>query len=215
MARLGVVGGNATRGIDLGGARWVAIDRHGGDGYTLPDRIDHAANMRALADAGCDRVLGLGSVGGLHPQYGPGTFLCPDDFIALDSSVTTRAGRDAHAAAGFDPGWRETVVEAWNEGAEPPLVDGGVYWQAVGPRLETPAEIRLVARDADVIGMTVASECVVAVELGLAYAAVCAVVNYANGVGDAELTVEELREGERTTREELSSVLDALLPALA
>ena len=215
MAGLGVVGGNATRGIELDGARWVAIDRHGGDGYTLPHRIDHAANMRALAEAGCDRVLALGSVGGLHPQYGPGTFLCPDDFIALDSSVTTREGRDAHAVAGFDPGWRETVVEAWNDGAEPPLVDGGVYWQAVGPRLETPAEIRLIARDADVIGMTVASECVVAAELGLAYAAVCAVVNYANGVGDTELSVEELLEGERTTREELSAVLDALLPALA
>ena len=68
-------------------------------------------------------------------------------------------------------------------------MDGGVYWQALGPRLETPAEIRHIARDADVIGMTIGSECVVAAELGLAYAAICAVVNYANGVGDEELTL--------------------------
>jgi 5'-methylthioadenosine phosphorylase len=216
MPGLAVVGGNATRGIDIEGAGWIAIDRHGGDGYVLPHAIDHAQNMRRAVEAGCDRVLGIGSVGGLHPQYGPGTFLCPDDFISLDTSVTTRAGLEAHAVLGFDGEWRGTVIEAWSdEPGEAPLVDGGVYWQAVGPRLETPAEIRHIARDADVIGMTIASECVVAAELGLAYAAVCAVVNYANGVGDEELSVDELREGERATREALAAVLARVLPALA
>lgn len=215
MGRLGVVGGNATRGIALGGGRWDAIDRHGDDGYTLPHLIDHAANLRRLREAGCDRILGIASVGGLQPQYGPGTFLCPDDFISLDASVTTRDGLDAHAVIGFDREWRGTVVEAWSSEAEEPLVDGGVYWQAVGPRLETPAEIRHISRDADVIGMTAASEAVVAAELGVAYAVVCAVVNYANGVGDVELTVDELREGERATRERLAAALAAVLPSLA
>ena len=42
-----------------------------------------------------------------------------------------------------------------------PLHDGGVYWQVIGPRLETVAEIRLFAQHADVVGMTMASECVV------------------------------------------------------
>ena len=59
----------------------------------------------------------------------------------------------------------------------------GVYWQARGPRLETPAEIRLVAAHADVVGMTVATECVIAGELGLRYAELCVVDNLANGVG--------------------------------
>ncbi len=215
MAGLGVVGGNATRGIDLDAGDWVAIDRHGDDGYTLPHQIDHAANVARLRDAGCDRILAIASVGGLQPQYGPGTFLCPDDFISLDSPVTTRAGLDAHTVVGFDADWRGTLVEKWRSEAAEPLVDGGVYWQAVGPRLETQAEIRHIARDADVIGMTIGSECVVAAELGLAYAAICAVVNYANGVGDTELSVEELREGERATRERLAAGLAAVLPGLA
>ena len=215
MPGLAVVGGNATRGIEIEGSAWVAIDRHGGERYTLPHRIDHAANLRRVADAGCDRVLGIASVGGLHPQYGPGTFLCPDDFISLEEAVTTREGLDAHAVIGFDSEWRGAVVEAWNNEAGPPLVDGGVYWQAVGPRLETPAEIRHISRDADVIGMTIASECVVAAELGLAYAAVCAVVNYANGVGEEELSLDELHEGQRRTREALVDALAGVLPALA
>jgi 5'-methylthioadenosine phosphorylase len=216
MAGLAVIGGNATRGIDLDGDGWVAVDRHAGDdGYTLPHLIDHVANLRALRDAGCDRVLGIASVGGLHPQYGPGGFLCPHDFVSLDDSTSALDGVEAHSVVGFDVPWRSTVVEAWADAASPPLVDGGIYWQARGPRLETAAEIAHISRDADVIGMTVGSECTAASELGLAYAVICAVVNYANGVGDEELTPEEVAGGARATREELADALDALLPRLA
>ena len=40
--------------------------------------------------------------------------------------------------------------------------------------------------------MTIASECIVAGELGLRYAAVCVVDNLANGIGELPLTVGEL-----------------------
>lgn len=215
MGRLAVVGGNATRGVDLGGGEWVALERHGEAGYELPHRIDHEANLRRLLDAGCDRVLAIGSVGGLQPQLGPGTFVCPDDFIALGVGLTALEGFEAHRVAGFDPEWRARVVAAWSQAAEPPLVDGGVYWQAIGPRFETPAEIRLIAAHADVIGMTIASECVIAGELGLAYAAVCAVDNYANGVGEEPLEMAELDAGREANRETLTRALDQVLPALA
>ena len=69
-----------------------------------------------------------------------------------------------------------------------------------GPRLETPAEIRLVAEHADVIGMTVATECVVAGELGIRYAALCVVDNLANGVGETELTLGEIEAEPRVHR---------------
>jgi purine nucleoside phosphorylase len=94
-------------------------------------------------------------------------------------------------------------------------VDGGTYWNAVGPRLETPAEIQVIARDADVIGMTMAPECVVAGELGLAYAAVCAVVNYANGVGEEPLTLDDVERGAAAVRSTLADALEVLLPELA
>jgi 5'-methylthioadenosine phosphorylase len=214
VGRLAIVGGNATAGLDLAGADWLTLNRHG-DPYTLPHQIDHAANIRRLVDEGCDRVLAICSVGGLQPQLGPGTFVCPDDFIALDTSLTTLEGLAAHRVPGFDPGWRGRVIEAWGSEAQPPLIDGGVYWHALGPRLETPAEIRLIARDADVIGMTMAAECVVAGELGLAYAAICAVVNYANGVGEEPLTIAEVEEGAALMRSALGEALAAVLPTLA
>jgi purine nucleoside phosphorylase len=216
MARLAVVGGNATRGLDLPDGDWVYLQRHGEEGYALPHEIEHEANMRRLAEAGCDRVLAIGSVGGLRTELGPGTFASPDDFIALDMrSPSTYTDIRAHGVLGFEAGWRERVVTAWTRLAEVPLRDGGVYWQANGPRLETPAEIRLIAAHADVIGMTIASECVIARELGLAYAAVCVVDNLANGVGDRELTIEELEAGRVANRGRLASALATVLPALA
>lgn len=209
--RLGVVLGSGATGLDAGGA--VVVERHGHP-YTLPHLIDHAANLRRLADAGCDRVLGVASVGGLRAELGPGTYLCPDDFIALGlPPTTTLEGADAHRVPGFDAEWRARVVRAFADAVE--LRDGGVYWQVAGPRFETPAEVRYVARHADVIGMTVASECIVAGELDLAYATVCVVDNLANGVADTELTFEEVDAGQAAHRRRLAEVLAAAVPALA
>jgi 5'-methylthioadenosine phosphorylase len=61
----------------------------------------------------------------------------------------------------------------------------------------------------------VASECVLAGEVGLRYAAVCMVDNLANGVGNATLTVEEFEAGEATNRGRLLAALDSVLPELA
>jgi 5'-methylthioadenosine phosphorylase len=212
MGRLGISGGDYVDGLDVGDA--VLIPRHG-DPYTQPHRIDHAANMRTLIDAGCDRVLALGSVGGLRRELDVGTFVCPDDFIALHAGKSAFDDRRSHVVPGFDPPWRERVVDEWSRSAKPPLRDGGVYWESIGPRFETPAEIRLIARHSDVIGMTIASECVIAGELGLRYAAICIVDNLANGVGERELTVEEFRAGRERNRERLGEVMSAIVPALA
>ena len=120
-----------------------------------------------LADAGCDRVLGIASVGGLRPHLGPGTYVIPDDFIALDvGPVTSLDTFEAHQVAHFDEDWRREVVDALRGATQ--VEDGGVYWQVAGPRIETAAEVRLIAQHAHVVGMTVASECVSRLRVGAA-----------------------------------------------
>jgi 5'-methylthioadenosine phosphorylase len=192
------------------------LQRHDGGGtYTLPHRIDHAANMRALAEQGCDRVLAIGSVGSLHAELAVGSFACPDDFIALQLGLSALSDLRAHRPPGFDREWRRRVLSAWHEADAPELRDGGVYWQAIGPRFETPAEIRLMAAHADLVGMTIASECVVAGELGLAYAAVCVVDNLANGVEAGELSVGEMERHRSANVARLRDAIDAVLPRLS
>jgi 5'-methylthioadenosine phosphorylase len=219
MGRLAVVLGSSATGP--GGEAIVAaaaehgaavLQRHGEE-YLLPHEIDHAANLAALAEQGCDRVLAIASVGSLSEQLGVGSFVCPDDFIALHLGITSLSDERAHAVPGFDARWRSEVLAAWEED-EPALRDGGVYWQTIGPRFETPAEIRLIAAHADIVGMTIASECIVAGELGLAYAAICVVDNLANGVGEESLTMAELEADRDANAERLRDALSAVLPRL-
>jgi 5'-methylthioadenosine phosphorylase len=218
MGRLALSTGTGTRGAEPAGKRievetrsgpvslldagsHLVLQRHGLDRYVPPHLIDHVAHFEALASLGCDRVLAVSSVGSLRRDLPIGSALCPDDFIALHLGLTSRDDERAHSIARFDPEWRRDAIGAWSE----PVADGGTYWQAIGPRLETPAEIRMVAAHADVIGMTVASECIVAGEMGMAYAAVCTVDNLANGLDE---------EGRPLDVEELAGTVDAGRPAL-
>ncbi len=222
MGRLAVILGSnalgpggeeiAAAAAEHGGA---IVQRHGeGDTpYVMPHEIDHAANLRGLSEQGCDRVLAIGSVGSLKTEIPVGSFVCPDDFIALHLGVTSLNDAGAHMRPGFNPVWRREIIEAW-DGGPVELRDGGVYWQTVGPRFETPAEIRLLAAHADLVGMTIAGECVVAGEMGLAYAAVCVVDNLANGLGDGALSLEEIEADRSANAERLRAALATLLPRL-
>jgi 5'-methylthioadenosine phosphorylase len=220
MGRLAVVLGSNSRA--LGGESLeeaaaehgaAVVQRHGEGRYVLPHLIDHRANLEPLLGQGCDRVLAVGSVGALRPELEVGTLVCPDDFIALHVGLTTREDQLAHVTPGFDSRWRGEVLSAWGAD-EPPLLDGGVYWQTIGPRFETPAEIRLIGAHADVVGMTIASESVIARELGLAYAAICVVDNVANGLAQRPLSVDEMEIDRTANVGRLRSVLAALLPRL-
>ena len=192
----------------------VAIQRHGRDPYRPPHLIDHGANLRLLAERGCDRVLAISSVGSLRADLGVGSLICPHDFIALNGAGSMFDDARGHVVPGFDTEWRDAVIAAWAEGSGLALEARGVYWQARGPRFETPAEIRLVAAHADVIGMTVASESVAATELGLPYAAVCIVDNLGNGLAAEELTREEFERGRDAGAARLAAELPGILAAL-
>lgn len=220
MGRMAVVLGSSDTGPGPGqlaaavaGHGTLVLQRHGADEFRLPRRIDHAANLRMLLDEGCDRVLAIGSVGSLKEAIPVGCLLCPDDFIALQLGISVFEDARGHMTPGFDRDWRGRVLTA-SEVSGDGVRDGGVYWQTIGPRFETPAEVRLLAAHADVVGMTIASECVIAGELGLPYAALCAVDNMANGIEPEPLGVEELGRNREENAARLRETLDSILPEL-
>lgn len=221
MARLAVVGGHSILGTGYAtgdATTHVVLQRHGGpDRHTPAHLVDHVGNMRSLVARGCDRVLAISSVGGLRDALAVGTFVAPDDFIALHASMSIYDDFRGHTVPSLSPEWRTQVVDAWREHADEiaPLRVGGVYWQTFGPRFETPAEVRFIAHFADVVGMTMASECIVACELGLSYASICVVDNLANGVAEQPLTEEEFEAGKRANQAAVIAALDAVIPALA
>jgi 5'-deoxy-5'-methylthioadenosine phosphorylase len=168
----------------------IFLARHG-YGHTIPPHeVNYRANMWALKDHGVDRVVSVATVGGIHPEMIPGTLVIPDQiidythgraatyFVESDKTVThidfTFPYCDAMRAALL-----QAAVDAGIS-----LRDGGVYGAVQGPRLETAAEINRMERDgADMVGMTGMPEAYLARELGICYATVGAVVNYAAGRG--------------------------------
>jgi len=228
--RLGFIGGHGVMRVAAGAAARRAVyggvallesdtavwlERHGLESFTPAHRLDHVRNLDALAAAGCDRVIALSSVGSLRTDWPVGTIAAPDDFFAPGISPSRFNDARGHSVPGFDLAWRARVVEAWLRAARSPLIDGGVYAQTPGPRFETPTEVRALARDADLVGMTVASESIIAAETGIAYAAVCVVDNLANGLEPTRLTMAEYAAGAAANRDRVVDDVEAVIPLLA
>ncbi len=230
MGRLGIIAGSALRDsafanrgtrIEHAGVAMTEVDgavvlqRHGLDEWSPPHRIDHRAHVRGFLDAGVDRVVALSSVGSLRTDWPVGTCVTIDDFYAPAETVAYYDDPRSHTVPRFDADWRSQVCQAWKEATTTLLIDGGVYAQTSGPRFETPAEVRALTTVADLVGMTVASECILMTEVGLPYAAICVVDNLANGLGPKPLTIDEFNAGVAANRARLIEDLDAILPTLA
>jgi 5'-methylthioadenosine phosphorylase len=169
----------------LGGVPVALVQRHGRRRDRPPHRVNHPANLTALAALGARQVLALGSTGALRPELDIPALMVPHDYINF-FDTTVFHDRLVHVTPGFDQPLRALLLEeARRTTPALPVYDRGVYFQVRGPRLDTAAEVALCARFADCVGMTIASEATVARELGLPYAALCTLDNYANGVGPA------------------------------
>lgn len=186
----------------------VHISRHDGDPgeYVLPHLINHQANLTALKTLGAVEVIAVNSTGSLKKELPPGSIVVPDDFILIAGTPTVFSNQPVHITPELSSVVRRRLIEA-AAACGIPVVERGVYWQTEGPRLETKAEIRMMASFADIVGMTMAAEAVIAQELGLPYAALCSVDNYCNGVVDEPLTMERIIEGAKKNRETMLTIV--------
>ncbi len=193
-------------------ANVVFLPRHGGDPkqHILPHLINHPANMMALKILGVREVIGINSTGSLRLKHKPGTLVVPDDFIMLNPGPTVFSSKPVH----ITPTLSREVRERWIDAARRcalDVVDGGIYWQTTGPRFETKAEIMVMSQVADLVGMTMASEAIVARELDMAYASLCSVDNYAHGLEDKELTMEKIIRHARRNVESIVRIVKSYI----
>ena len=174
----------------------VFLARHG-YGHTIPPHeVNYRANLWALREAGAESVVSVASVGGIRNDIWPGTLVLPHQVIDYTwgraGTFFEGPGQPVNHIDFTEPysrKMREQLLKA-AAGAGERIMDGGVYAATQGPRLETAAEINRLERDgADLVGMTGMPEAALARELGLEYAAIAVVANYAAGRGDSEHAV--------------------------
>ncbi|MEO8366023.1 MAG: S-methyl-5'-thioinosine phosphorylase [Pseudoxanthomonas sp.] len=182
------------------GQRVAFLARHG-EGHSVPPHlINYRANLAALKDIGATRVLALNTVGGIGDDFGPRVLACPDQLIDYTwGRISTVCEEPDTEVVHVDFGDPYTVmlrhkIIAAARVTGTTLVSGGCYGATQGPRLETKAEIARLRRDGcDLVGMTGMPEAALARELGLDYACLSIVANWAAGCGTGEeITMAEV-----------------------
>lgn len=180
----------------IGKSDVLFLARHG-YGHTIPPHeVNYRANLWALKDAGADSVVSVASVGGIRNDIWPGAILLPHQVIdytwGRPSTFFEGPGAPVNHIDFTEPYSRVMRARLLNAAAAAGerVTDGGVYAATQGPRLETAAEIHRLERDgADIVGMTGMPEAALAREIGMEYAALTVVANYAAGRGDSEHAV--------------------------
>ncbi|WP_228990758.1 S-methyl-5'-thioadenosine phosphorylase [Streptomyces sp. DH8] len=206
---------------ELGGRRVAFLPRHGRGHHLPPHRINYRANLWALRSVGVRQVLGPCAVGGLRPEFGPGTLLVPDQLVdRTKTRVQTYYDGEPRPDGtvpnvvhlGFaDPycpaGRKAALAAARGRGWEP--VDGGTLVVVEGPRFSTRAESRWhAAMGWSVVGMTGHPEAVLARELGLCYTTMTLVTDLDAGAEAGEgVSHEEVLQVFAANVDRLRSVL--------
>lgn len=174
------------------GKRLAFLARHGEQHTLAPHRVNYRANVRALHDLGAHRIVGVNAVGGIRADMGPRTLVVPDQIIdythgRLSSYCDVDGAKVEHID--FTEPYSASMRAALTTAAarvKVDVVDGGCYAATQGPRLETAAEIARLRHDGcDLVGMTGMPEAVLARELGIEFACLALVANWAAGCGPA------------------------------
>jgi len=181
------------------GQEMVFLARHGATHSVPPHLVNYRANVWALKEMGVERIIATAAVGSLNQAMAPGHFVFMDQFLDFTKlrPVTFFEGGEmgvvhTDMTAPYCPQIRGVLAEAAAELAIP-ATNGGTYVCAEGPRFETPAEIRMYRlMGGDLVGMTSVPEVVLARELGLCYATIAMVTNFAAGISPTELTHQEV-----------------------
>ena len=171
------------------------INRHGENKKIPPHNINYRANIQALKSCNIENIISIFTVGSMKKTILTGDFVIPNDFIDFTKSrcLTYFENDRVHIDMNnpFCPSLRKLLIESCKIVDDKKIHNRGVYLTTEGPRLETSSEINLFSNYADIVGMTLVPEIILAREQNMCYAALCVVSNMAAGLQN-ELKTDEI-----------------------
>ena len=184
------------------GSQHLFLQRHGKKPLP-PHRINHHANIWALKSLGVEGVIAINSVGSLKVELSSPVL---SSFPMISSpSVTSPPSstmKMRFTIPVMDRGVRQENSQGMHEAWRWRRYSGGIYMQTTGPRFETKAEVNILKKEGDVVGMTMASEATLCMEYAIPYVSLCSIDNYCNGIIKTPLTIEEVEEQISEERQE-------------
>jgi purine nucleoside phosphorylase len=176
--------------------RYFLLLRHDLGHKTPPHLINYRANIAALKKVGVKKIVAIYAVGSITDLIKPAEMGIINQFIDFTmgnrlSTFEEGKGDKVHHCPMDNPFDKELSKELLN-GAKKlniELNEGGTYICTNGPRLETPAEIAMFKQwGADYVGMTAATETILANEKQLKFAAIAYSINWAAGINNESIS---------------------------
>lgn len=184
------------------------LQRHGTKKVS-PHKINYKANITALKKLGLKEIIAVNSCGSLKEHIVPGSFVVSLDYINWFPQ-TFFEKECVFITPQLSQNVREKILATCRT-AGFPAHEEGIYFQTHGPRFETRAEIAMIKNYADLVGMTMGSEAALAQELGMDYASLCTVDNYAHGIGGRLLTVKQIEAMQRKNIKKVREIIKILV----
>ena len=158
---------------------------HGYEGVT---NDDFKVFIRTIKKLGATSLLITNASGSLRSEVGPGELVLVTDHINLQLANPLIGDNDDEFGTRFTPmdevynlQLRQALLQSANEVKV--QLHQGVACAVIGPCYETPAEIRAFRLlGADLVGMSLTPEAILACHCGLKTVAVSMVTNFATGV---------------------------------
>lgn len=149
---------------------------------------------------GIDKIILTNAAGGIGPDMKVGDIMMIKDHITsfvpsplLGKNIDELGERFPDMTEVYDVSVRRMVATRAKEINID--VKEGVYLQTTGPNYETPAEINMYRMlGANAVGMSTACEAMVARHMGMKVCGISCITNMAAGLGDGELSHEEVKQ---------------------
>lgn len=206
--------------LQSAGKEFLFLPRHGAGHKIPPHQINYRANISALAELGVTEIAAVNAVGAIHDDLFPGSVAVPDQIIdysySRDVSFFDGKLKPVHHIDFADPyseAMRLRILSAieavgTRKKSSCRIMSSGTYACTQGPRLETAAEIRRLAQDGcDMVGMTGMPEAALARELEIDYASLALSVNWAAGLSEEPILLDDIHAVLEKGMDFISSVL--------
>ena len=150
------------------------IPRHASGHSIPPHKINFRANIDALKQVGVTSIIATNSVGSMNLEMSPGSFVIPNDFLDFSQNRQKTF-------------YEDKVVHI--DVTEP-------YCPTLRDILDKSGDVILMFKmlGGDLVGMTGLPEVTLAREREMCYNSICIVSNYASGISQDNLTIDEVFE---------------------
>ena len=202
----------------LSGRRVAFLPRHSRKHTIRPTDVNSRANIFALMKLGVQRIIAPSTVGSLREEFKPGDVVFIDQFIDRttkreQSFYTKEQVCHISVAEPMCPELRQTLMTAADR-LNIKAHKTGTYVCIEGPRFSTKAESRMFRMwGADVVGMTLVPECVLAREAQICYSCIATVTDY-DVWKDEPVCVDTVKKTMKKNVEKLKKIIAEAIPEI-